>query len=480
MKNIVFFSRCDLVNLYGQLSGHISKHHKIIHVAFSNNEYEILTQNYGIEGVINFKNELQVLLAKTKLDNLVCKQIDTLIINQTSGRFNLAGAIQSDRTFQFLSFDESRLLCQVYHEFWSNLILSHNVDYLVHEPTSLFLNHIAAIVCRDNNASYITQFIISGKNQYDFIVVSGDDCTFDELEDSKISILTPDNINEVEQFLSKFRGSYSGLAEEFNINSSFGLLLKNSIKSIAKSALLLLKNRNYTLLEHVDRYHHDSVDVFGTLQRLWGQYFALKYDDFDMEEEYYYYPMHLEPEAVVLYWGDGIYKEQVKLIENIAAQLPPNSYLYVKDHPHGGSYRDLSDYKKIKRIPNVKLLNPRVQGKLLIANSKAVLTINGTSGFEALLLNKQVFTFGNSFYESFSRVNKIANIKDLRKALYDNCDEIYVDDDELYQFVYKFLNSTHEGFVEYFGDYVGLAGIDEEKNSKIVSQGLLDYFGRSI
>ena len=126
------------------------------------------------------------------------------------------------------------------------------------------------------------------------------------------------------------------------------------------------------------------------------------------------------------------------------------------------------------------MLNPRVQGKLLIANSKAVLTINGTSGFEALLLNKQVFTFGNSFYESFSRVNKIANIKDLRKALYDNCDEIYVDDDELYQFVYKFLNSTHEGFVEYFGDYVGLAGIDEEKNSKIVSQGLLDYFGRSI
>lgn len=480
MKNIVFFSRCDLVHLYGQVSKHVSKHHKIIHVAFSSKEYEILTHDYGIEGVINFNDELQNLLAKTKLDDVVCKQIDELIINQTSGRFNLAGAIQSDRTFQYLSFEDSRLLCQIYHEFWFNLISSNNIDFLVHEPTSLFLNHIAAIVCRNNNAKYITQFIISGKNEYDFIVVSGDDCTFDELENSKISEITPENRIEVELFLTEFRRSYSGLAEEFNIRSSFRLLLKNSVKALAKSAQFLFKSSNYALLEHVERYHHYSVDLLSTLQRLWGQFFALEYDDFNLEEDFYYYPMHLEPEAVVLYWGDGIYKEQVKLIENIAAQLPPNSFLYVKDHPHGGAYRDLSDYKKIKRIPNVKLINPKIQGKLLIANSKAVLTINGTSGFEALLLNKQVFTFGNSFYDSFSRVKRIANIKDLRTALYNECKVNYVDDDELYLFVYKLLNCTHEGFVEYFGNYVALAGIDEEKNAKIVSQSLLEYFGRSI
>lgn len=478
MKNIIFFSRCKLAHLYGRISKDLSSHHNIIHVAFSDVEYEILSKEYHIENIINLNERLKYLLEVTKFDKEICNEIDELIISQSNGRFNLSSSLQSDRTFQYLQPEESLILCQLYYKFWSELISSKDIDFVVHEPTSLFLNHIAALVCRNNGSKYITKFIVSGINEYDFIIVSHDDCTFDELENSNVTSLNLAELELVKNYLKNFRNSYFGLGEEFNISSSFNILIMNSIKVILKKLKFLFKRNNYNILQHIDRYHHYSINIWSTLHRLWGQYFCLHYDEIDTSDEFYYYPMHLEPEAVVLYWGDGIYKDQVKLIENIAAQLPPDIFLYVKDHPHGGAYRSLSDYQKIKNIPNVKLINPSIKGKYLISNSKAVLTINGTSGFEALLLNKQVYTFGNSFYDSFSRVKKINHIKELRNVLYDNIDLIYKDDEELYIFVYKYLTNTHKGFVTYFGNYVALSGIDEVKNAKLVSRGLIEYFDK--
>ena len=184
----------------------------------------------------------------------------------------------------------------------------------------------------------------------------------------------------------------------------------------------------------------------------------------------------MEPEATVLYWSDGIYKNQVKLIENIAGQLPPNSYLYVKDHPHAECYRNSIDYISIKAIPNVKLLNPKVSGKLIIKFSEGLITLNGTSGFEALLFNKPVFTFGNAFYNSFKRVNYIHNIRDLRKVIYNSRNMNYKDDNDLFHFVGSYLKYSKEGFVEYYIEYPKIFKIDESLNSIKVANGLLNYF----
>ena len=81
-----------------------------------------------------------------------------------------------------------------------------------------------------------------------------------------------------------------------------------------------------------------------------------------------------------------IYANQVKLIENIAASLPVGYYLYVKDHPHELAYRKAEDYRRLMQIPNVRLLRKSIPGKLVIRNAVGVFTINGTAGFEGLLL----------------------------------------------------------------------------------------------
>ena len=36
----------------------------------------------------------------------------------------------------------------------------------------------------------------------------------------------------------------------------------------------------------------------------------VRFHDFNPDTPYYYYPMHLEPEAVVLFHGHGLYRNQ--------------------------------------------------------------------------------------------------------------------------------------------------------------------------
>lgn len=206
------------------------------------------------------------------------------------------------------------------------------------------------------------------------------------------------------------------------------------------------------------------------------KYQEISFDFFDRSKKYYFYPLHLEPEAVVLYWGENLYTNQVKLIENIAAQLPPNTFLYVKDHPHYEGYRSVEDYKRIKQIPNVKLLHSKLPGKEIIKNSIGVITINGTSGFEALLLNKHVIIFGNAFYQCSERVKKIYNIRELKNVIYSLKDSNYEDDEELYIFIKAYLSAQKKGFTSFYGGTAKKLKINIEDNSTIIAEGFKNYF----
>ena len=482
MKNIVLFSRCELVNLYGRISENLSIENNVIHLAFSDIEKKILEEKYRIKNVINFSDEIKKLYLNESFNLEYCKLIDEVIIEQSAGRFNLNSSIQYDRTFQYQSLDFSLLLCQSYYRFWTELIIREKIDFIVHEPTSLFLNQISSLICKKYNAKYITQILVYGKDEFNFITVSGDDCRFDKLLNLKSNSRVNDvDFSKVNNFLAEFRNDFNTFVDSYNKNRSFRTLLLNSLKSILKyiKYSVKLNMKNFSVLDHIDYYHYKEFNLFSTLKNDWGQYFLLEYDSFDESLDYFYYPMHLEPEAVVLYWGDGLYKDQIKLIENIAAQLPPGYFLYVKDHPHAGAYRSVDDYHKLRSIPNIKLLNPSVQGKKVILKSKGVVTINGTSGFEALLLNKQVYVFGNSFYDSCERVKKIKNVRDFRSVLYSNYQSEYEDDEILFRFVNDFLKSTQKGFTDYFIDFVKRVGVDEIKNAEIVSKEFLEYFRHS-
>ena len=483
MKKIVLFSRCELTHLYGRISTHLSEKYKVIHVGYSQSEVNILKHTYDIDNVICFNNEIVNIYKDKSYSEIELDDIDRVIIEQSRGRFNLNGAMQYDRTFEYLDYSSNLELVKIYFKFWDNFLKKSNIDFLVHEATSLFFNHIASVLGKENKAKYITCVQVYGESEINFAVAEGDDGSFTEM---KVYSSNDDiDIDRVTAFLDNFRPNSDTF---FNIyikkRNSFFNMLKFSIFSFSKifikyfySRVKLIVNK-YSILDHVEIFHLKSISFFKEIKNHYYYYYRLKYEESSLEENYYYYPLHLEPEAVVLYWGDGLYNNQVKLIENIAAQIPPDRFLYVKDHPHAGSYRDYEDYVKIKSISNVKLLEPSSNGKKVIAKSIGVITINGTSGFEALLLNKQVYTFGNCFFNQCKRVNYIKNIKDLRESLYLSRNLEYEDDDELFGFINLYLNSIHPGFTDYFIDFPKLIGVDEEINSKTVANELSKYFGK--
>lgn len=480
MKNIILFSRCELVHLYGGISEYLSKTSNVIHIAYSEKEESILRQNYSISKIINFKREISLIYNNETKDNLLCNSIDELIIQYSNNRFNLNSAIQSDRTFQYLSYDDCLILCQTYYKFWNELFTSKKIDFILHEPNSLFMNQITSILSDKFGTRFITLIQVYGQEKINYLIVTSDNSFSEELKyNIKNNQLSIEESKKTNQFLEQFRSTFTPFFNAYTKNKdSFLKLIYESFKLILnafKKTIRTISIKKDTI-DHLELFLLNHQSFFTELHKKWSSNYFLRYDEYNPELKYYYYPIHLEPEAVVLYWGDGIYKNQVKLIENIAAQLPPNCYLYVKDHPHAGAYRDYADYKKIKAIPNVKLLNPALSGKSIIKNSIGVITINGTSGFEALLMNKQVFTFGNCFYNQCPRVKYIHNIRDLRQTLYSNFNITYEDDEVLFNFVSTYLKSIHPGFTDYFINYPKLLGIDEEKNAEIVAKGLLEYF----
>lgn len=158
------------------------------------------------------------------------------------------------------------------------------------------------------------------------------------------------------------------------------------------------------------------------------------YDQADLNENFVYFPLHLEPEIATLLLAP-FYKDQLWLIKQIARSLPLNFKLYIKEHPAMAGYRTRGFYRELKKIPNVKLIRPTVEGLYLIKHSKLIATISGTAGWEAIQLEKPVIVFGNVFYEKLSMVKKCIAIEQLPYLVKEQLENFKHDETALINFL---------------------------------------------
>lgn len=140
------------------------------------------------------------------------------------------------------------------------------------------------------------------------------------------------------------------------------------------------------------------------------------YDEPNWEENFCYYQLHLEPELAISVFAP-FYSDQIWLVRQIARSLPVGFKLYVREHRDMVNYRPRSFYETLRKIPNVKLIAPKVDLFELIAKSKLVFVITSTAGWEAVLLGKPVITFGNVFYNKFSSVTRCEKIEMLPQII---------------------------------------------------------------
>jgi hypothetical protein len=134
-------------------------------------------------------------------------------------------------------------------------------------------------------------------------------------------------------------------------------------------------------------------------------------------EHYVYMPLHLIPESTTFVKAP-FYVNELFLIEQISKSLPITWKLYVKEHQAMIGERSFQFYKKIKQFPNVRLVqfNFYDDPKPWIENAKGVITISGSTAYEAAILGKKSVVFADVPFKLIEGVTKVDTFEKLASS----------------------------------------------------------------
>lgn len=199
----------------------------------------------------------------------------------------------------------------------------------------------------------------------------------------------------------------------------------------------------------------------------------------DYKEKYIAFFLHYQPEATTCPGGD-IFVDQRLCIELLLKYLPQNYKIYVKEHPHQfsrlmdghtGRMRDL--YDDLIKNDRVKLISTTINSFELMQNAKAIATVTGTVGWEAMVRQKPVIVFGLIWYENYSKgVLRITDEKSAQK-MYEFIEGYKYDEHSLLAYLAAFGKNTHRAC--YFrGDYKKEIGQTEEESANVIVGSILE------
>ncbi|MXX90548.1 MAG: hypothetical protein F4213_17645 [Boseongicola sp. SB0677_bin_26] len=208
-------------------------------------------------------------------------------------------------------------------------------------------------------------------------------------------------------------------------------------------------------------FHEHSLLYFDHLSGFENQ-------EIDLSEDYIYFPLQLQPELTTSALG-GRFRDQAFAIESLARVLPDGVRILVKENPRQGAYmRGPMFFHRLNRIPSVTFLPSWADTRALTLNAKAVASITGTVGWEAICQGKPALVFGNAWYR------KLAGVLEWNEQLtYDEIVGRSVDHAALQRRVGALVAVAHCGVVA--RQYAQLvADFDEASNFDRVACTLLD------
>ena len=137
----------------------------------------------------------------------------------------------------------------------------------------------------------------------------------------------------------------------------------------------------------------------------------------DLSKKFIYVALHYQPECTTCPMA-GVFVDQLLMIQLLAACIPDDVHLYVKDHPKQKAHcRDIQYYKDILAVKNTKLVSRNVSTFDLRENCLSVATATGTVGFEAIFREKPALMFGHHFYEHAPGVHQVQTYEQCKKAV---------------------------------------------------------------
>ena len=139
----------------------------------------------------------------------------------------------------------------------------------------------------------------------------------------------------------------------------------------------------------------------------------------DTSRPYVFLALHVQPERATIPLG-GAFSDQLLIVDLLSKALPTGWRLLVKEHPwqlqpysRGEMARDPGFYRRIASYDNVALVPMAYPTSALIDDAKAVATITGSVGWQAICRGTPALVFGAAWYRDCEGSHVI---EDLRKA----------------------------------------------------------------
>ncbi|SPJ34388.1 capsular polysaccharide export protein, LipB/KpsS family [Kushneria phyllosphaerae] len=358
-------------------------------------------------------------------------EIDEAMLREY-GEYNINYALLSDhdrsveygiwgeRSNEFYEKLKSALLC-----YFSEIIVEQKIDVVLYENVSNSFAYFCWLVCQEHRVKYVGltgnrlpgRFWITDNPLKEHEPVQA---VFEKIRNGRVEV--PE---EVAEWCRDYLSNIESISPDY--------MKFNNLDNVSISGKYFKKDKLEKFVSgvrHVNDDHYHSYQRGNPLLFSWSLFtrsvkrkmkirrVTSMYDQPDSGDQFILYPLHFHPESSTSILS-GSYLNEYEVIRNVAFNLPQGIKLYVKDHMSAFGFPSLKFYRQLKGLPNVKLLPPDAPTKKLIKSSRAVITLTSTVGYEALLLGKQVFLFGEVFYQFHEDVIKIENPAKLHELLYE-------------------------------------------------------------
>lgn len=358
-----------------------------------------------------------------------------------------------DMDWQSFSFSERRLLFRKFIRYWLAVIDFYKIDLLI-SPTipHQSFDYPLYLVCREKGIKTIsfisTPFcnaarILSISDIYRLPEKVKND--YKKSERSKKKVVLADDI---QLYLNKINSNYEeAKPDNFKEYNRFHKDKPSVLQTGKRFFFDLKKRRSFWagrekwLISGVPSYTKDKrrnieesrsrlnfvsyvLKIYkrvNYLKKLRKEYSRISVKN-DLNANYVIFALHYQPEATTApraeYFADQLY-----IIELLSKYLPSDWKIYVKENPkqfnpiaEGNTGRLLRFYKDALRFPGVSFVPVNSDPFKLIDKTKAVITLGGTIGWEAMVRKKPVICFANTWYEYFDHgVFRVSDESDLKK-----------------------------------------------------------------
>lgn len=140
------------------------------------------------------------------------------------------------------------------------------------------------------------------------------------------------------------------------------------------------------------------------------------FDEFDYSKRYIYFPCQVQPEQSLMVW-DRYHTDLPAVIRNIAQSVPFGTEVYVKEHPNMVGIRSLSYYTELRKLPNVRVLQPRLNSTEIIQHALATVCLTSTVGLQSVLNGIPCITLDKPGYAIMDAVRIASGYSDLPELI---------------------------------------------------------------